>query len=79
MVSKPVAEHWLDVILDLVPNLSVGVTHTQVLRLLLDLIHFTPDIVLFPVVTNDALQGIRVLDPFDQASVPTQRHNCVGS
>ena len=79
MVREPIAEHRLDVFFHLVPDLGVGVALAQILRLLLDLLHLSLDVVLFPVVADDAFQGIGVLDPLNQARVSAQRHDRVGA
>jgi len=77
VVSEPVAQHWLDVLLHLVPNLRVGLALTQILRLLLNLLHLALNVVFLPVVAHYAFERVRVLDPLDQARVSTQGHDSV--
>ena len=79
VVCEPVAQYRLDVLLDFVPNLGVSVAHTQVCGFFLDFLHLTFDVILLPVVADDAFEGIGVLDPFDEARVATQRHDCISA
>ena len=78
-MRKPIAENRLDILLDLIPDLCVRLTLSQVLRLLLDLLHLTLDVVLLPVVPYNTLQCVSVLDPLNQTCVSTEWHNGVGS
>ena len=64
-MSEPVSEDWLDVLFHLVPYLRVRLTLTQILCFLLDLLHLSLDVVLFPVVTNNAFEGLCVLYPLN--------------
>ena len=65
VMSEPVSEDWLDVLFHLVPYLSVRLTLTQILCFLLDLLHLSLDVVLFPVVANNAFEGLCVLYPLN--------------
>ena len=77
MMSEPISQNRLDVFFDLVPDLSVSFAHSKVLSLFLDFLHLTFYVVLLPIVSNNTLESVRVLDPFDQPGVSAQRHNCI--
>lgn len=47
--------------------------------LLLDILHLSLDGVLFPVVSDNALQGLGILNPLYETCISTQGDDCVGS
>ena len=79
MVCDPVSENRFHVLLKLAPNLGMGLTLLLLCRLLLDILHLTLDVILFPVVSDNALQGLGVLNPLYKTSVSAQGDDCVCS
>lgn len=77
VIGKPGSEDRSNRLFDSWPDQGMGVTFFHLLRFLFDVLHFTSRILLFPVFTDDALQSRSVLDPFDQTSVATQRHDSI--
>lgn len=79
VVGKPAAQDRFDVLLDLAPYGRMGVSLVKVLCLLLNVLHFSLDVVLAPVLSDHTLKGARVLDPLDQSRVATKGNNRISS
>ena len=79
MVGEPSSQHRSYRFLDSGPDQGMSVAFVHLHRFLLDVGHLTFHVQLFPVLSNDGLQSGSVLNPLDQTSVATERHNRVGA
>ena len=79
MISDPIAENRLHVLFELTPNLSMVLSFLELLSLSLDILHFSLDVVLFPVISNYILESLGALDPLNKTGVSTQRHDRICS
>jgi len=77
MLRKPGCEYRLDIFFYFSPNLGMSLTHVKLHGLFLDILHVSFYVSSLPLFGDYRLKRTRILDPFNQASVATQRHNAI--
>ena len=79
MLREPSREYRFDVFFNLSPDLRMGLSHVKILSLFLDILHVTLDVRSLPLFGDYCLERACILDPFNQPSVTTQRHDAVSA
>ena len=79
MLHEPSCEYRFDVFFNLSPDLRMGISHVKILSHFPDILNVALDVVFVPLFGNDSLERACILNPFNQPSVATQRHDAVSA
>ena len=79
MLCEPSREYRFDVFFNLSPDLRMGLSHVKILSHFPDILNVALDVVFVPLFGNDSLERACILNPFNQPSVATQRHDAVSA
>ena len=79
MIRHPVAKDRFDFFLNFVPYLFMSLTLFEVNSFLFDVMHLSFDIVAFPLLTHDRLEGGGILNPLNHTCGTSEGHYGVGS